>query len=688
MLFEGLAVLTGFELANFVGNQVLGLGTDALKDYVKDFFKDSIQTGVVALERRRALEEGMAEAIATLAQLFEKELRVRRVDPAIAKAHYRDPFKRFLEDKKVRGVLGAAFVFGCEAIDGDALAEIWTQHHPQGTMLKPEKIDWDRIGFDYLDAVKGEGGIIETHRELREVLRIQLQKQEVEALTELAGPKVGFDLTRYRESLLEQYEVLKLESLGASKYEKGNINYRTVPLWSVFVAQTTREFETVAPQLLEIPKEQLRRMQAEGLIDGDAEDIWQTQKGRYFDSSPRSILEICGDPQVPYQVVLGDPGAGKSTLVRYLAVQWARQAAPDTEAPIPLLIELRRYIQSKEAGECKNFLEFIHQGSNWVGNLNQGELDRILSQGSVLVMFDGLDEVVERGQRGNVTKSIHSFSQNYPQARIIVTSRVIGYRAEDLRGAGFRHFMLQDLDRGQMQQFVTDWHNITYSDAAERERKQGRLERAIDRSKAIFELAENPLLLTLMAILNRGEELPRDRVRLYEKAAEVLLFQWDFEEKEGLVDPRLAKYLVELDFRDKRAMLQQVAYRMQSSPEGLAGNFVTRAVLEDCLVGYLKDKKDAAQAPSIAGLIIEQLRERNFILCALGDDNYAFIHRTFLEYFCATEIVERFGKRGTEGGLTFAQLRDQVFGKHWPDPTWHEVLRLICGEIAPKFAGS
>jgi predicted NACHT family NTPase len=190
-----------------------------------------------------------------------------------------------------------------------------------------------------------------------------------------------------------------------------------------------------------------------------------------------------------------------------------------------------------------------------------------------------------------------------------------------------------------------------------------------------------------MAILNRGEELPRDRVRLYEKAAEVLLFQWDFEEKEGLVDPRLTKYLVELDFRDKRAMLQQVAYRMQSSAEGLAGNFVTREVLQDCLVDYLRHKKDAAQAPSIAGLVIEQLRERNFILCALGGDNYAFIHRTFLEYFCAIEIVERFGKRGTEGGLTFEQLRDEVFGAHWQDPTWHEVLRLICGEIAPEFAG-
>ena len=48
------------------------------------------------------------------------------------------------------------------------------------------------------------------------------------------------------------------------------------------------------------------------------------------------------------------------------------------------------------------------------------------------------------------------------------------------------------------------------------------------------------------------------------------------------------------------------------------------------------------------------------------------------------EIVNRFEKQRT---LTFAQLRDEIFGQHWHDETWHEVLRLTCGAIDPKFAG-
>ena len=82
--------------------------------------------------------------------------------------------------------------------------------------------------------------------------------------------------------------------------------------------------------------------------------------------------------------------------------------------------------------------------------------------------------------------------------------------------------------------------------------------------------------------------------------------------------------------------------------------------------------------------MIKQLRERNFILCFLGADCYAFVHRTFLEYFCAWEFVWQFEKERT---LSLEELKTEVFGKHWQDESWHEVLRLIVVMIEVKFAG-
>jgi hypothetical protein len=186
-----------------------------------------------------------------------------------------------------------------------------------------------------------------------------------------------------------------------------------------------------------------------------------------------------------------------------------------------------------------------------------------------------------------------------------------------------------------------------------------------------------------MAILNRNQELPRDRPELYNQASRVLLHQWDIEQK-LLENPRVDS--VAIDYKDKQAMLRQVAYHMQAADKGLAGNLIRGDDLEKILTSYLKSI-EVSQARTVARLLIEQLRSRNFILCFVGADSYAFVHRTFLEYFCASEFVERFGKRGLEAGLTLEELKTEIFGKHWQDKTWHEVLALIAGIIEAKFTG-
>lgn len=138
-----------------------------------------------------------------------------------------------------------------------------------------------------------------------------------------------------------------------------------------------------------------------------------------------------------------------------------------------------------------------------------------------------------------------------------------------------------------------------------------------------------------------------------------------------------------IDYKDKQAMLRQVAYQMQANEKGLAGNLISADDLERILSNYLKTI-EVSEARTVARLMINQLRTRNFILCFMGADYYAFVHRTFLEYFCAWEFVWQFEK---ERKFSLDYLKIEVFGKHWQDESWHEVLRLIAGMIEPKFAG-
>ncbi|MBD2740254.1 NACHT domain-containing protein [Coleofasciculus sp. FACHB-1120] len=659
-------------VAGFVFTEVLApLAKGALDDYVKDFFKDSIKD-FTGLFQKDILQTVVGKALKEFLQLVQQELEDAEISEEQLPA-YTTPFNQFINDKSVKEILGSAFQYDCQAINIKKLSITWYQ---LDLLSLPEGFDWEQIGKRYLKKVKA---IIRESDELRAILDSQNLEAIQQSTKELAGIPTEFDLRRYQEGLQERYANLNLDSLDTTVYD-----YREkLKVWQVFIAQDVRECQEYLPQVYEIPKEHQKRLRESNQLEADVNpEGWERYKEVYYQQPIRSVLDIVNDYQTyPYVVILGDPGSGKSTLLQYIALNWARTPLNNViEESIPLLIELRAYIRNRDSGECKDFLEFFHKGCGIVCRLNQHELHERLRTGKVLVMFDGLDEVFDPAKREEVITDIHRFTNEYPKARVIVTSRIIGYKPQRLRDAQFRHFMLQDLESEQIEDFLYRWHGLTFTDEADKVRKQERLQQAIKKSSAIGELAGNPLLLTMMAILNRNQELPRDRPELYNQASRLLLHQWDVEQK-LLENPRVDS--VTIDYKDKQAILRQVAYQMQASEKSLAGNLISADDLEKVLTDYLKTI-EVEQARTVTRLLIEQLRHRNFILCFLGADYYAFVHRTFLEYFCASEFVWQFEK---ERSLSLEELKTEVFGKHWQDESWHEVLRLIAGMIDTSFAG-
>ena len=661
------------QAVGFVFKPILeDLAKDSAKDWAKDLFKDSLKN-VIRLPTKEPLDIAAGKALKEFLQLVQDELEDVELSEEQLK-NYIKPLKQFIKDKSVKEILGSAFKDDCQAVDTKTLTKIWYQLN---LLSLPNEFSWERVAKKYLKKVKA---IVRESDELRSIL----DSQNIEAIQqntkELAGIVPEFDLRRYQEGLQERYGNLNLDSLDTTVYD-----YREkLKVWQIFIAQNVRECQEFLPQVYEIPKEHQKRLRESNELEAEVDpEEWERYKQVYYQQPIRSVLDVVNDPQnYPYAVILGDPGSGKSTLLQYIALNWARSPLNNViSQPIPLLIELRSYKRDRISGQCKDFLEFFHKG-NVICRLNQHQLNERLKAGKVLVMFDGLDEVFDPVQREEVITDIHRFTNEYPNVRVIVTSRIIGYKPRQLKDAEFRHFMLQDLESEQIEDFLNRWHELTFTDEADKARKRERLQQAIKTSSAIGELAGNPLLLTMMAILNRNQELPRDRPELYNQASKLLLHQWDVEQK-LLENPRIDS--VAIDYKDKQAMLCQVAYHMQAADQGLAGNLIQGEDLEKILTSYLKSI-EVSQARTVARLLIEQLRSRNFILCFVGADSYGFVHRTFLEYFCACEFVDRFGKRGLEGGLTLEELKTEVFC-HWQDESWHEVLRLITGMIDAKFAG-
>jgi Trp operon repressor/energy-coupling factor transporter ATP-binding protein EcfA2 len=655
------------------------LAKDSAKDYAKDFFKDCLKK-VIRLPEKDVQKEAYGKALKEFLELVEQELENAGFQKVQIK-QYIQPVQQFVNKEQVAAILGQAFESECRILDTKVLAQSWqTLNLPN----LPPDFDWDLVCKLYIRKVKA---IVQKSDALRPIFAAESQAAAAESLQELAGIAPEFDLGRYAEGLREQYGNLKLESLDTT-----GVYYNELKLWKIFVPQNVRECQEFLPQVYEIPKEHLRRLRERGELDEAA--IAQVEMERYrqmyVEQPICPILEVVGDPKVPVgafretplppTVILGDPGSGKSTLLQYLALVWAERPVSQLPLyPIPLLVELRTYARDKQEKKCHDILSFIHSG-NITCRLNQQQLHEKLKAGDAIALFDGIDEVFDPQLREGVVTDIHRFTNDYPHVRAIATSRWLGYKAQRLRDAGFRHFMLQDLEPEQIEDFIQRWHDLTFQEGLDKTRKRERLQKAIQDSKAIRELAGNPLLLTMMAILNRNQELPRDRSELYNQASRVLLHQWDVER--NLIEQRLDPLTI--DYRDKQAMLRKVAYHMQSSEKGLTGNIISAADLEKILTDYLK-VLEVEQPRTVARLMINQLRTRNFILCYLGADSYAFVHRTFLEYFCAWEFVWQFKETQT---LTIDQLTNEVFANHWQDETWHEVLYLICGMVETNISES
>jgi len=491
----------------------------------------------------------------------------------------------------------------------------------------------------------------------------------------------------YYEALRKRYNVLALEGLTPPQKEE----YLQIQLRSVFVEQIIRE-DTPPVELPKEVWEKLSREQEihdEDLPSGITLDDVRKARDSYYQKPSRLVLDALTDSRCQYTIILGDPGSGKSTLARYVMLSLidpllaSDKIQKAFEGYLPLLIELRTYASLLAENKCETPLEFLeHLGKTEGWGLTQSALhNHLKGDGRAVIIFDGLDEIFEPKLRETITNQIVGFTNAYPKARVIVTSRILGYRRKILSDAGFVHFTLQDLNQEQVAAFITKWYELAMSNRPDdaKERSE-RILKSFGDSASIRQLAGNPMLLTIMAIIGKHQELPRERWKLYDHAASVLIQHWD-------VNKHLKDENLEADFigeDDKKELLRRLAYRIQSGDGGLAGNYIHREGLQEEFESYLKERYSQTpdRAKVIAEAMIQQFRERNFILSLYGANVFGFVHHAFLEYFCASAFVWKFEKTKE---LTVEQLKTDVYGRHWEDQSWHEVLRLICGLIDEKW---
>lgn len=298
-----------------------------------------------------------------------------------------------------------------------------------------------------------------------------------------------------------------------------------------------------------------------------------------------------------------------------------------------------------------------------------------LKAGDCVVLLDGVDEAASMPTRQRVARIVEKFTLAYPDCRTVVTSRIVGYTGGARLSAGFEGTTVRDFTDDDIARFVRHWALAVEVTLAGKETphvlrkaeaEAQKLLGAIRGNARVRELAVNPLLLTVIALVQRYRaQLPERRVELYEEAIEVLLVQWDA--VKGLPELTVLQGL-ELDAGDRRSLLEPVALWLMEQHAREVELDDLRGQLTPPFQALLKDARLAAKA--VDGFIA-LINARSGLLTERGQGVYAFSHLTFQEHLAARAVADR----EDYVAYTLARIADS-----W----WREVALLEAGYLSTQ----
>jgi predicted NACHT family NTPase len=301
---------------------------------------------------------------------------------------------------------------------------------------------------------------------------------------------------------------------------------------------------------------------------------------------------------------------------------------------IPFLVMLRDFAAQPLD---RSVVGYIEQQMNALFQLPppQGLVSSLLQNGEALVMFDGLDELLDPARQAKVASIIELFSAKFPLAPVLVTSRVVGYDQVRLDPTLFSIYRIADFNDAQVLQYVRAWFGM---DADLTAKEADRLAKSfMSESAFVSDLRDVPLMLALLCTLYRGQGyIPRSRPEILEKCAVLMFERWD--------TSRGIQLRLYLRFGTHvRPALQYLAFWMlnRRDQESAPWSELVRVITDYFLQRLFDDRYEAEEA---AREFLDFCRGRAWVFTDVGTTGrgellYGFTYRAFMEYFAAAHLV-------------------------------------------------
>lgn len=437
--------------------------------------------------------------------------------------------------------------------------------------------------------------------------------------------------------------------------------------------------------------------------------------GDTFEKHSRPLTALEAASRHTRLVLLGAPGSGKSTFARYWLRQLALAGLGQAEPPLgvdagllPVFLTLRDLaprlvqldVQEPLTPQNRNDLIkaiFVQLDADVRDAVRAPEfaegLRQAIDSGAAVLVLDGLDEVAH-DLRERVRLAVSALVTDCHIQRVLITCRVRSYTSAAIFPS-FHSETLAPFTEQHIRDFANRWYEAQPArfDVGQVNARSADLQRAaLDQD--LLSLAENPMMLTSMAILHQRDiGLPNQRVVLFDQLVDVLLRRWQKSKTAELTD--LLKDELRL-----RMTVERLAFEVHAVGRSADGTERKQSDAGDLSRGaalVLLEGSEYLQTAARAEAFLDYVDQRAGLLVGRGGElgrpaMYSFPHRTLQEYLAGCYLASRrqpyraFLERAGEGDYWALAAQygaeDLLYNRRQPNDTLDLAYHLLSGQPA------
>ncbi|HAF28296.1 MAG TPA: hypothetical protein DCG75_04530 [Bacteroidales bacterium] len=379
-------------------------------------------------------------------------------------------------------------------------------------------------------------------------------------------------------------------------------------------------------------------------------------------------------------IIIGDPGAGKSSLLRYITL--------DILSPKPQL----ENISQKHGKTLPVWLPFAfitkHLSNNdslsiseilnlWFNGFGKGYLFEIakeaLNDERLFLVIDGIDEWSSLSSAQQAIARIETIRKLY-DCKVLYSSRPYGFRILKDFFTNLNVLNLAGFSKAQQRNFVKKWYDKWASlqgDSQDEDFSKTQTKnfiKELEQSGDLKKLAEIPLLLSILIIQKMQDSvLPKNKLEALKEITQYLIKKHPVKRitDAGIVQEKIN----EVDFKD--IFCELAIYIQKESNDGVIFKSDAHKIIKQYLVSYAG--YDEARAKVRSQEIIELGANNYGIIIEKSNDEISFGHKQFQEFLAAQYLYE-------SDDDTISQFVNQ----YGANPTFHQVIMSLFGLMQLK----